>query len=73
MKSKGVGIVDSARDAHFIEKAVPKSRKGVFKAKAQAAGKTTAEYAREKASAKGALGKEARLAETLMGLNRGKK
>lgn len=41
---------------------------GAFKAKAEAAGKTTSEYASEKASAPGTLGKQARLAETLMGM-----
>lgn len=39
-------------------------RPGAFKAKAQAAGKSTAEYAREKSSAPGRLGRQARLAET---------
>lgn len=53
----------------WIKKAVPKANKGVFKAKAEAAGKTTAEYAKEKESASGALGKEARLAENLMGMS----
>jgi hypothetical protein len=52
----------------WIKKAVPKARKGVFKEKAGDAGETTAEYAREKEHAPGALGKEARLAETLMGM-----
>lgn len=42
---------------------------GQFKAKAEKAGKSTAEFAREKASAPGKTGKQARLAETLMGLN----
>jgi len=39
--------------------------KGKFSAKAKKAGKSTAEYASEKADASGALGKEARLAQTL--------
>jgi hypothetical protein len=43
--------------------------KGKFAAKAKAAGETTREYAREKANAPGTLGKEARLAQTLMGLH----
>lgn len=43
--------------------------KGSFSAKAKAAGKSTAEYAREKEDAPGVLGKQARLAETLMRLN----
>ena len=42
------------------------NNKGKFSAKAKRAGETTAEYAKNKASAPGALGKEARLAETLM-------
>jgi len=37
---------------------------GRFSAKAKAAGKSTAEYAREESGAPGALGEEARLAET---------
>jgi hypothetical protein len=58
---------------NWIKKAVPKSRHGVFREKAEAAGKTTREYAKEKESAPGALGKEARLAETLMGMSHKKK
>lgn len=41
---------------------------GQFRAKAEAAGKTTAEFAKEKEDAPGKLGKEARLASTLMGM-----
>ena len=40
---------------------------GQFKAKAEAAGKSTAEFAKEKAHAEGRLGKQARLALVLMG------
>lgn len=43
--------------------------KGKFSAKAKAAGKTTAEYADEKASAPGKTGKQARLAKTLMSMH----
>ncbi len=57
----------------WVQHAVPKSRKGIFKAKAERAGKTTAEYAKEKEGASGTLGKEARLAETLMGMGHKKK
>lgn len=57
---------------NWIKKAVPEKRRGVFKAKAEAAGKTTREYAAEKADAPGALGKEARLAQTLMGMKKRK-
>lgn len=42
---------------------------GQFAAKAKAAGKTTREYAAEKANAPGRLGKQARLAQTLMGMH----
>ena len=38
--------------------------KGKFGAKAKKAGKTTQQYATEKSSASGTLGKEARLAKT---------
>ena len=44
--------------------------KGKFSAKAKAAGMSTAAYAKKEASAPGKLGKEARLASTLMHLNR---
>lgn len=47
--------------------------KGVFRKKAQKAGKSTSEYASEHAGDNGKLGKEARLAETLMGMHHGKK
>ena len=40
---------------------------GQFRAKAEAAGKSTAEFAKEKEHAPGLLGKQARLAEALMG------
>jgi hypothetical protein len=43
---------------------------GQFRRKAEAAGKSTAEFAREHAHDSGKLGKQARLAATLMGLNR---
>lgn len=56
----------------FIKKALANAH-GQFRAKAEAAGKSTAEYAREKASAPGKLGKQARLAETLMGFHKGSK
>jgi len=45
---------------------------GAFSAKAKSAGKSTAEFAKEKQGAPGKLGKQARLAETLMGINKGK-
>lgn len=54
----------------WIKDAIKPSGRGVFKAKAEAAGKTTREFAAEKASASGKLGKEARLAKTLMGMHK---
>lgn len=47
----------------WIQKAVPKSHRGIFTAKAKAADKSVAEYAKEKAHAPGKLGLEARFAE----------
>lgn len=47
-----------------------KGAHGQFAAKAKAAGKSTKEFAKEKASAPGKTGKQARLAETLMGMNK---
>ncbi len=58
-----------AKKKRWIQKAVPKARHGVFKAKAEAAGKTTREFAAAHAGDSGTLGKEARLAETLMGMH----
>lgn len=52
----------------FIKGAIDPAHKGQFRQKAEAAGKSTAEFAKEKASAPGLLGKQARLAETLMSL-----
>ena len=46
---------------------------GQFKAKAEAAGKSTKEFAKEHEHSKGLLGKQARLAETLMGTHKSKK
>ena len=57
---------------NWIKKAVPASRKGVFRKKAEAAGKTTRQFAAEHAGDSGTLGAEARLAKTLMGMG-GKK
>ena len=56
------------RKKNWVKKAVPESRKGVFKAKAEAAGMSTRAYAAKEKDAPGALGKEARLATTLMGM-----
>lgn len=48
----------------WIKDAVKPENKGKFAAKAKAAGKSTSEFAAEKADAPGKLGKEARLAQT---------
>ena len=56
----------------WIKAAINPSHKGVFSAKAKKAGKSTAEYAKEKSSAPGTLGKQARLAETLAGMRKKK-
>lgn len=45
---------------------------GQFRKKAEAAGKTTREFAAEHAGDPGKLGKQARLAETLMGMHKSK-
>lgn len=53
---------------HWIAKATANAH-GQFAAKAKAAGMSTAAYAKKEAGAKGKLGKQARLAETLMGMH----
>lgn len=45
---------------------------GVFSAKAEKAGKSTAEFAEEKSDAPGKVGRQARLAQTLMSLHKGR-
>lgn len=54
----------------WVQRAIPESHKGLFKAKAERAGKTTKEFASEHAGDSGTLGKEARLAQTLMGMHK---
>ncbi len=51
---------------HKWMKAAFSNAHGQFKAKAKAAGKSTAEYAAEKSDAPGLLGKQARLAKAGM-------
>ena len=53
---------------NWIKSAIRPGSKGKFAAKAAAAGESTAQYATENADAPGTLGKEARLARTLMHL-----
>lgn len=54
-------------------KSATENSHGQFAAKAKAAGKTTKEFATEHAGDSGKLGKQARLAETLMGMNKASK
>lgn len=58
------------RDKNWIEKATAKN-KGAFAKSARKAGKSTAAFADKEQSAHGKMGRRARLAKTLMGLNRG--
>lgn len=57
---------------NWIKKAVGKN-KGKFGAKAEHAGMSTAAYAEKEKHAPGALGKEARMAKTLMGMHHKRK
>lgn len=61
-------MADKPKRKNWIHSAVS-GGKGAFSSKAKAAGKTTKEFAAEKADAPGKLGKEARLASTLMGMH----
>lgn len=54
-------------------KAATANAHGQFKAKAEEAGMSTKSFAKEKSHAPGKLGKQARLAETLMGMHQKKK
>lgn len=58
---------------NWIKKAIPEENKGKFREKAEEAGKSTKEFAKEHENSSGTLGKEARLAETLMGMKKRKK
>lgn len=59
----------------WIQKAKAKGqiKKGAFTKKADAAGKSVAEYASEKSDAPGKLGKEARLAKAFEGMSKKRK
>lgn len=54
---------------NWIAKATSQN-KGSFSGAAKKAGESTAEYADEKAGAKGKMGKRARLAQTLMAMRK---
>lgn len=62
--------MDTPKKKGWIKKAVNPAHRGEFKAKAEAAGETTREFAKEKAGAPGKLGAQARLASTLMGMSK---
>lgn len=57
-----------AKSRKWIAKATANAH-GQFAAKAERAGKSTRAFAAEKAGSPGKLGKQARLAETLMGMH----
>ena len=57
---------------NWIKKATSNAH-GQFAAKAKEAGETTRQYAEEKKDAPGVLGKQARLALTLMGMRHNKR
>jgi hypothetical protein len=59
-----------AKKKKWIKGAINPKHKGAFRAKAEAAGKSTAEFAREHEHDSGTLGNQARLAETLMGMHK---
>ncbi len=61
-------MASAPKKKNWVKKAVPKENRGKFREKAERAGMSTAEYAKKEEHAPGTLGKEARLAETLMGL-----
>ena len=54
---------------NWVKKAVPAAHRGKFREKAERAGMSTAAYATKEEHASGTLGKEARLAKTLMGFS----
>lgn len=61
-----------AKKKKWIKSAVPESHKGDFKAKAEAAGESTREFAKGHEDSAGKTGKQARLAMTLMNMHRKK-
>lgn len=57
---------------HKFIKAATANAHGQFRKKAEAAGESTEEFAKAKEGAPGKLGKQARLAETLMNARKGR-
>lgn len=60
---------DLAADKNWIEKATAKN-KGAFAKSARKAGVSTAQFAKKEQNAPGKMTRRARLAKTLMGLNK---
>ena len=67
-----ITAMSEGKKKKWVQKAVPAARRGVFKEKAERAGMSTGAYAAKEKDAPGALGKEARLAQTLMGMHKKK-
>ena len=68
VKKDGAEPVGLFKKGGWIQKAI--KRPGAFTAKAKAAGKSVAAFAKSKAGAPGRLGKQARLAQTLSKLRK---
>ncbi len=66
-------VVEPKKKKNWIKAAVKPENKGKFRAKAEAAGETTREFAAEHKGDSGTLGKEARFAENVMHLSKKKK
>lgn len=64
-------MADGKKKSKWIAGATANSH-GQLRRKAEAAGESTAQFAREHADSPGLLGKQSRLAETLMGLHGGR-
>ncbi len=65
--------VAEKKKKNWIKAAVKPENRGKFKAKAEAAGETTREFAAEHKGDSGKLGQEARFAANVMGLSKKKK
>lgn len=57
----------------WIASAIKPSHKGEFKAKAEAAGETTRQFAKAHEHDSGKTGQQSRLAETLMGMHKARR
>lgn len=66
-------VAEPKKKKNWIKGAVKPENRGKFKAKAEAAGETTREFAAEHKGDSGKLGQEARFAENVMGLHKKKK